>query len=190
MPGPPPTPLHLKLLRGNPGKRPLRAEPEPARAPHCPDPPPFVTGYAQDEWWRVSPELHRLKILTVLDTAALAAYCMAYQRWRIAEETLAKMTEGDDDTRGLLTKTAAGDQRQQPLVRIAADAARDMIKFASEFGMTPVARSRASPPAAAAGLRASSMGSSVRLVTVDGCAPCAVRWMPTRDQTGKSARAA
>ena len=36
MSGPPPTPLHLRLLRGNPSKRPLRAEPEPAQPATCP----------------------------------------------------------------------------------------------------------------------------------------------------------
>jgi hypothetical protein len=39
-----PTPLHLKLLRGNPGKRPLRAEPEPDIEAQVPDPPPLRDG--------------------------------------------------------------------------------------------------------------------------------------------------
>ena len=51
MSGPPPTPLHLRLLKGNPGKRPIRPEVEPAQAPTCPDPPPFLRGYASDEYW-------------------------------------------------------------------------------------------------------------------------------------------
>src|ERR1051325_8916258 len=54
VPGPPPTPLHLRLLRGNPGKRGLRPEPEPPREAECPEPPPFVTGFAADEWWRAA----------------------------------------------------------------------------------------------------------------------------------------
>jgi P27 family predicted phage terminase small subunit len=128
MPGPPPTPLPLRLLRGNPGKRPLRAEPQPTLSERVPEPPDFLSGYAADEWRRMAPELHRLGPLTVLDTAALAAYCMAYQHWRVAGE--------------MLCDSAEGDQHQRPLLRIAANAARDMVKFASEFGMTPAARSR------------------------------------------------
>jgi P27 family predicted phage terminase small subunit len=142
MSGPPPTPRHLRLLRGNPGKRPLRPEPAPTREPECPDPPPFVTGYAMDEWWRIAPELHRLGLLTVLDVAPLAAYCIAYAHWRIAEEKLAEMAARDSVTSGLLIKGAAGDARRNPLVKIAADAAADMVRYAGEFGMTAVARTR------------------------------------------------
>jgi P27 family predicted phage terminase small subunit len=141
MPGPPPTPIQLRLLRGNPGKRPLRAEPEPVREPECPDPPPFVTGYAQDEWWRTAPELHRLGLLTVLDVAALAAYCMAYKLWRAAEETLTRMVDSDPVTHALLVKSMDGNPRRNPLVKIASDAGADMVRYASEFAMTPIARS-------------------------------------------------
>jgi P27 family predicted phage terminase small subunit len=141
MPGPPPTPLHLKLLRGNPGQRRLRPEPEPTVEVKCPDPPSFVTGHAADEWWRVAPELHVLNLLAVLDVMPLAAYCMTYARWRTAEEVLAGIADRDD-THGLLIRTAEGNPRCNPLVKIAADAARDMLTYAGHFGMTPVARSR------------------------------------------------
>jgi hypothetical protein len=50
----PPVPLQLRLLRGNPSKRPLRPEPQPEIAADVPDPPPFLSKYAQDEWWRVA----------------------------------------------------------------------------------------------------------------------------------------
>ena len=140
MSGPPPTPLHLRLKRGNPGKRPLRAEPEPTREPECPEPPPFVTGYAADEWWRVAPELWRLGLLRLTDVMPLATYCTAYRCWRMAEEALARMAEGDNH--GLLIKSVSGEARKNPLTKIAADAAADMVRYAAEFGMTPVARSR------------------------------------------------
>jgi hypothetical protein len=45
----PPVPFPLKVLRGNPGKRPLPNEPQPARPPTCPEPPAFLAGYAADE---------------------------------------------------------------------------------------------------------------------------------------------
>lgn len=142
MSGPPPTPLHLRLLKGNPGKRPLRPEVEPEQAPTCPDPPPFLKGYAADEYWRLAPELHRLGLLTVLDLMPLCAYCVAYSRWRTAEEALARMADADPVTHALLVKGADGNARRNPLVKIAADAADDMVTYAGNFGMTPVARSR------------------------------------------------
>ena len=42
----------------------------------------------------------------------------------------------------LLIKTQDGNPRRNPLVKIGADAAADMVRFANEFGLTAVARSR------------------------------------------------
>jgi P27 family predicted phage terminase small subunit len=130
------------LIRGNPGRRPLRPEPEPAIEAKCPDPPSFVVGCAADEWWRVAPELHRIGLLTLVDVMPLAAYCQSYARWRQAEEAIADMAERDPGTSALLVKTADGNARRNPLVKIAADAAAAMLIYAGHYGMTPVARSR------------------------------------------------
>jgi P27 family predicted phage terminase small subunit len=140
MPGPPPIPF--PLLRGNPGHQKLRSPPEPARSPKCPDPPPFLSAYALDEWWIVAPELHRLGLLTVVDVASLGAYRYAYGQWRMAAEALARMADRDETMHGLLIKTTDGNARRNPLVKVAADAAEDMLRFAGEFGLTPVARTR------------------------------------------------
>jgi P27 family predicted phage terminase small subunit len=142
MPGPPPQPINLRLLRGNPGKRAFRRGLEPERPAEPPGPPAFLVGYACDEWYRVAPGLHQLGLLSQLDVAPLAAYCDAYSRWRTASEVLAKMAERDATGRALLVKNADGNARQNPLVKIAANAAKDMLRFAGEFGLTPVARAR------------------------------------------------
>ncbi len=89
-----------------------------------------------------SSALHRLGLLTVIDIAPLAAYCMAYKRWRTAEETLAAMADRDPTTRALLVKGTDCNARTNPLVAVAARAADDMVRAASEFGMTPVALAR------------------------------------------------
>jgi phage terminase small subunit len=86
-----PTPTHLKLVRGNPGRRPLnRAEPKPAAG--MPTAPAHLSTEAKTEWRRVAPELYRLGILTRLDRSALAAYCQCYGRWRQAEEAITTLT--------------------------------------------------------------------------------------------------
>jgi P27 family predicted phage terminase small subunit len=138
----PPVPLRLKLLRGNPGKRAIRPEPEPARDPQCPDPPRHVRGLAADEWWRVGPPLWSIGVLRVTDVAVLAAYCVQYARWIDAETLLARMADNDPVASGLLIRSADGTARGNPLERIAARAAESMLRFASELGLTPVARSR------------------------------------------------
>jgi P27 family predicted phage terminase small subunit len=138
-----PHPTHLRLLRGNPGRRPIHAEPEPAVAAEVPDVPPFLEGYAADEWHVVAAELHRLGLLTVVDVASLAAYCVAYSDWRTARELLAKMAANDPVMKGLMVKTQAyGAPMQNPLVKLARNAAGDMVRYAAEFGFSPAARSR------------------------------------------------
>jgi hypothetical protein len=66
-------------------------------------------------------------------TFAEAAYCQAYGMWRTAEELLAR--------EGL---TVRGDRHAvaNPLQKIAAQAARDLIRYGNEFALTPSARAR------------------------------------------------
>nr|WP_224741180.1 P27 family phage terminase small subunit [Bradyrhizobium sp. 2S1]MCK7667584.1 P27 family phage terminase small subunit [Bradyrhizobium sp. 2S1] len=45
-------------------------------------------------------------------------------------------------TNGQLIKIKYGDARQNPLVNIARKPAADMVRFAGEFGLTALARSR------------------------------------------------
>jgi P27 family predicted phage terminase small subunit len=132
----------LKLLRGNPGHQKLRPEPEPLIPKTCPEPPAFVTGYGADEWWRTAPELHRLGLLTRIDVPALAAYCHAFGQWRMAAEALAKMQASDPIMNAMIIKTKYGEAAQNPLVSIARKHAADVIRYAAEFGLTPVARTR------------------------------------------------
>ena len=140
-PGPRPVPTHLRVLRGNPDHRPIRNEPQPLIPDDCPEPPEFLSAYAKDEWWRVGGELHRLGLLTIIDIAPLAAYCVAYGRWRTAEETLVKIAANDPVMHGLMIKrdTTVG---VNPLIHVARKSAADMVRYASEFGLTPAARAR------------------------------------------------
>jgi P27 family predicted phage terminase small subunit len=73
-------------------------------------------------------------LLTTLDESALAAYAVAYGRWRAAEELLA-----DEQ---LIVDGCEGNKIQNPLVRISRESARDVLRFAQEFGMTPSSRVR------------------------------------------------
>jgi P27 family predicted phage terminase small subunit len=142
MPGPRPMPVALKLLRGNPGKRPLKRGFEPPQPPLPPSPPSFLAGDALDEWHRVAPGLHLFGLLSQADVMPLAGYCTSFARWKTALESLNRMAAADPVMHGLLVKGSEGQARSNPLVRIASEAAADMLRFASEFGFTPAARSR------------------------------------------------
>ena len=132
-----PKPTRLKVLTGNPGKRPLNAnEPRPEVA--IPDCPAELGLVARREWDRLAVELSTLRILTNLDRAALAAYCGAYAMWAEATEAIQKF--------GTMVKSPSGFPMQSPYVAVANRQAEIMMRIASEFGFTPASRSRISTP--------------------------------------------
>ena len=142
-----PAPSHLKLIRGNPGRRPVNArEPKPALS--LPSAPAHLSAEAKAEWARVCVGLHACGILSEIDRAGLAAYCQAYGRWEQAERALAKMGE-NDITSGLMVKTKNGNAIQNPIVGTANKAMADVVRYAAEFGMTPSSRTRVTAERAA-----------------------------------------
>lgn len=148
-----PEPTHLRLVKGNPSRRPLpKDEPKPRVALRMPDPPSHLNAPAKREWRRKAPELHRIGLLTKIDDGALAAYCYSYGIWVEATKELAKVkrkmaADGKEAYGGFLASTKTS-VMVNPLVTVARDALRDMMRVAVEFGMTPSARTRieAEPP--------------------------------------------
>lgn len=135
-----PKPTRLKVLTGNPGKRPLNVgEPRPNVAiPECPV---ELGPVAHREWDRLVGELASLRLLTNLDRATLAAYCGAYALWAEATEAIQKY--------GTMVKSPSGYPIQSPYVAIANRQAEIMMRIAAEFGFTPASRSRISAPSQA-----------------------------------------
>lgn len=136
-----PTPTALKLVKGNPGRRPLN-EKEAKVDLSRPAPPSFLSQDAVMEWGRVIDTLYNAGLMSDLDRAVLAAYCQAYGRWAQAERALARMAEKDPLNSGLMIKTSNGNAIQNPLVGAANKAAADMVRYAVEFGMSPSARAK------------------------------------------------
>jgi P27 family predicted phage terminase small subunit len=128
-----PTPTAIKILEGNPGKRPLNErEPMPdKKAPKCPK---WLEPEAKKEWKRLADKMEALGILTELDMAAFAAYCQAYARWKEAEEYIT--------LHGMTYETSTGGMRAVPQVSIANSSMAAMQRAAEQFGLTPAARSR------------------------------------------------
>ncbi len=141
MAGRPPKPTRLKIIHGNPGRRPLNTnEPQP-------DPtltkPRWLTGVAAKEWRRLAPELKRLGLATMADRNALAAYCVAFARWREAEDAL---SAAGSLTVQLETKTGSTYFQPRPEVSIAAKYFDQMMKIGGRFGLDPSSRSKLSTP--------------------------------------------
>ena len=128
-----PKPTALKMLEGNPGGRPLNTkEPKPEKkAPRCPS---WLEDEAKKEWKRMAKVLEQMGLLTEMDMAAFAGYCQSYARWKEAEEFIEK--------HGTIVKTPSGYWQQVPQVSIAQQNLKTMLKFCSEFGLTPSSRSR------------------------------------------------
>jgi P27 family predicted phage terminase small subunit len=146
-PGTKPKPIALRKVMGNPGKRALPTA-EAQFIPSLPSPPPHLSDDAKVEWGRASDELYKVGLLTSADRSVFGAYCQAYGRWAQSERTIIEMGKKDLLTGGLMIKTSNGNAIQNPLVGIANKAMADMVRYATELGMTPSARSRitAAPP--------------------------------------------
>lgn len=128
-----PKPTAIKIIEGNPGKRPLnKYEPKPEKkAPRCPS---WLEDDAKKEWRRMAKQMEHLGTLTEIDMAAFAGYCEAYARWKEAEEFITR--------HGAIVKTPSGYWQQVPQVSIAQTYLKIMNKFCEQFGLTPSSRSR------------------------------------------------
>jgi P27 family predicted phage terminase small subunit len=131
--GPAPKPTALKVLDGNPGRRPLNHD-EPKPRPVAPACPAWLAPEAKREWRRIAPVLERLGLLTEIDGAALAGYCQSYARWRQCQEAIQRD--------GLTFETATGYLAPRPEVAIGNKALAEVRAFCVQFGLTPSARSR------------------------------------------------
>ena len=127
-------PTQLHIVQGTAQKCRLnKDEPKPASAmPTCPK---HLQGEARKEWRRAVKQLAASGLMTKLDSAALAGYCQAWERWVNAEVDLRKT--------GVIVKAPSGYAIQSPYLAIASKAMDQMHKFLVEFGMTPASRARA-----------------------------------------------
>ena len=161
-PGPQTKPTQLKVLNGNPGKRPLNdREPQPNRvAPeelHHVKPDMLREGQSQDPdtmlgaasrmWDEMAPELLRLGLLANVDINALMAGCIA---WGMAVEASKKLSkegltveEPKTDRTGAVVGYAI---KKHPVAQIARDNYAAYRAWCQEFGLTPASRPRLQAP--------------------------------------------
>ena len=135
-----PQPPHLKLVRGNPGKRPVNTN-APVVDGGMPDAPDCLDEAAAVEWARAGGLLSNSGIISQLDRAVFAAYCQCFSRWAHAERQINEF--------GVVVLSPKGVPVVSPWVAVASAAQQAMLRAAAEMGMTPTARSRISVAKAA-----------------------------------------
>lgn len=134
-----PKPAALRILEGNPGKRPINNAVKPDIQPL--EPPAFLRSDGLYEWNRLHDHLVEIGVLTVLDRSIFSAYCSAYNDYCEAERLL---EDGEADDR-FVNEGKDGELTRNIISRARNEAAAAMVKYATELGMTPSSRSKVTP---------------------------------------------
>lgn len=128
-----PTPTALKLLQGNPGRRPINGE-EPQFQEGTGEPPEWLNKEQRNFWAEVYPLLHGARVITSADEQALAHLCIALAEVRAATETLEAQGRYQVNDQGMI--------KVHPAVHVLNNALSASKSLMSEFGMTPASRTK------------------------------------------------
>ena len=129
-----PKPTAKKELAGNPGKRALnKAEPRFSEVTNI-DAPGWFSPRAATMWDMIVPELLRERVLSITDMHNVEAFCVAYDKWRMAEESVQQ--------HGIVVMSAQGSPIKNPALTAANEAMRQIVTFGSLLGLDPSSRSR------------------------------------------------
>ena len=128
-----PKPTVLKLITGNPGRRPLNgreAKPE----VQVPEPPELLKGDPLLEWQRITPLLAEIGLIAKLDRAIVATYCKCWARWIECERML--------ETTGLIVKSPNGCPMYSSYLAASNKALDQLRQLSEQIGLSSSARSR------------------------------------------------
>lgn len=152
--GPLPKPTVLKLLSGNPGKRPLNLADGVNPRVEIPNAPRHLGKEALKEWKRITPLLEELGLISGLDRSALALYCQSVGRLTELEMAFNAKVKGHTDggmdyaeavyqvSHGL---TPNGFAQQSVLFQILRAHREEVNRYLGHFGLSPAARARVTP---------------------------------------------
>lgn len=137
MSGPPKTPTHLRLVKGNPSKRAInKNEPKPPSG--VPQIPKHFDKRGKYWFKRMGEELDAVGVMSTLDAKALELLVEAYTEYRHHCEVL------DEEGYTYQTGSATGEKivKAHPAAAMKADVWKRIRAMLSEFGMTPASRSK------------------------------------------------
>ena len=142
MKGRKPTPTHLKLVMGNPGKRKINHD-EPKTEYKTPEMPSVLAdSIAQEHWSYIVAELESMGTLAHSDMGIITAAALAWNRMVRAEERLREMSEKKGGGYIEVIPTKAGNVIMNPIVRVANTARVEFVKYCAELGLSPTSRTR------------------------------------------------
>lgn len=129
-------PIELKQRLGDPGKRLPKdaASAEIGETMEPVAPPDDIPVQGKDLWMEVLPVLARYGGLRTVDLPALKAMCMAWARAEICADIL--------NRQGYFSKGSTGQTIPHPAFKMEQDARSVFLKFAEQFGLTWISRSK------------------------------------------------
>jgi len=128
-----PLPTSLKKLRGT--LRPHRAiAGEPKVPTSVPTPPEWLSPDARREWDRITPKLVAAGLVSQLDLGVLVGYVTAWGDLCEANRTLQQFGSTYITERGVIVL--------HPMLKVVERSRQALRAFASEFGLSPSARTR------------------------------------------------
>lgn len=122
-------PATLKVLEGNPGRRPAASPPELPSG--VPEPPAWLPHAAAEHYRRLAPPLAKAGLLTEVDRDALADLCVCLVRLEEAERAITE--------RGILLDGPNGPVKN-PACTAAKDYRAHLQAWAKRFGIDPYSR--------------------------------------------------
>ena len=138
------TPTLLKEMQGTVrADRVLQNEMQVDLVLELPEAPDLLSKRGIEEWYKITSQLFNLKMLHNVDQSLILAYCNEMSLYIECEIELRKNGRVDifKNTNGDIIRSQAN-----PLVKIKNDALSNSIKLATQFGITPVARTNISAP--------------------------------------------
>lgn len=134
--GPKPKPTRMRVLEGNPSKRPLpQNEPMPDKPERTPSVPSWLPENAKAIWKQYARQLWELGLLTGIDVEAYATLCETTALYRTAVDMI-------QEQGAVWVNEETGYSQQTAWVSIRNNALKQAQSLWSEFGMTPAARTR------------------------------------------------
>lgn len=150
--GPIEQPTALKLLRGNPGNRPINELEPKSPLVKSASPPEWLGDVARVYWFRMVGVLSEMRVLTAADMGLLERYCDFLADWRHCQAQLAKKPDicyPIYETADVLQSD--GTVKKQRVVKYLVEwphvskklkLSEHLLRIEMHFGLTPAARTR------------------------------------------------